>query len=167
MLTLLLMPFFTYAEPSKTVQKLGPVEVGKAFPVFGGLTSTSEYFSFQKNIGKSHLTVVSYFTIWSAPCRKILPAIEGFIRSNKNVQGIYIVLDTEPDKVNPFAKELELKTPILVDKFEFIAQKHGIVSKDGRPPLPKTFLVDTHGKVIDIVVIEGDDFVSLLESHLK
>ena len=167
MMTLLFSLLCAFAEPSKTVQQLGPVHVGKKFPIFGGYTSKNEYVSFKKSIGKTDLTVVSYFATWCEPCKKNLPIIEQFIKKNGKVQGFYIALEKESGKVNNFAKNLKLETPILMDKFESFAKKHGVILDDGKVSLPKTFLIDKSGNVLDIVVLEGDDFDELLEKRLK
>lgn len=167
MMTLIFSLFCAFAEPSQTVSQLGPVEVGKDFPIFGGYTSNNDYVSFKNSLGKSDLTVVSYFATWCAPCKKNLPTLEAFIQKNSNVQGFYIALEKESSKVNTFAKELNLNTPIVMDKFESFAKKHGIILEDGTASLPKTFVIDKAGKVLDIFVLEGDDFHELLSKRLK
>ena len=93
--------------------------------------------------------------------------MERFIQKNDNVKGIYIALEKESGKVKKFAKDLELSTPILMDKFETFAKKHGVILEDGTASLPKTFLVDKEGKVIEIFVSEGDDFSKLLDKNIK
>ena len=167
MMTLIFSLFCAFAEPSQTVSALGPVEVGKKFPIFGGYTSKNEYVSFKKSLGQSDLTVVSYFATWCAPCKKNLPTIEKFIQKNSNVQGFYIAIEKESSQVNQFAKSLNLNTPIVMDKFESFAKKHGVILADGKMSLPKTFVIDKQGKVLDIIVVEGEDFEELLEKRLK
>lgn len=166
MMILLFSLFCAFAEPSKTVQQLGPVHVGKKFPIFGGYTSTDKYVSFKKSLGTHDLTVVSYFATWCAPCKKNLPILERFIQKNDGVQGFYIALEKESSKVHKFAKKLKLKTPIVMDKFESFAKKHGIIMEDGKASLPKTFLIDKEGNVLDIIVLEGDDLDELLKKRL-
>ena len=92
--------------------------------------------------------------------------IEKFIQKHDKVNGIYIALEKESTKVNTFAKKLGLSTPILLDKFEVFAKKHGVIKEDGVVSLPKTFLIDQKGNVVDIVVLEGDDFETLLKNRL-
>ena len=111
--------------------------------------------------------VVSYFATWCKPCKKNLPIMETFIKKNDNVSGIYIALEKEPAKVQKFAEKLDLDTPILMDKFETFAKKHGVIVEGGTASLPKTFLVDKAGNVTDIIVLEGDDFKTLLNKKLK
>ena len=53
-----------------------------------------------------------------------------------------------------------------MDKFESFAKKHGILMEDGKASLPKTFLIDKKGNVLDIIVLEGDDFEELLKKRL-
>ena len=92
--------------------------------------------------------------------------MEDFIRTNDNVSGIYIALEKESSMVNTFAKKLDLKTPILMDKFETFAKKHGVILEDGQASLPKTFLVDEEGYVIAIITLEGGDFDETLRDYL-
>ena len=167
MITLLSLLLFVFAEPSQKVQKLGPVEVGKSFPSFGGYTSTNTYVSFKKSIGLSDWVVVSYFATWCEPCIKSLPVLDTFIQKNQNVRGFYIALETKSSKVQQFANRHQVKTPIVLDKFKILAKRHGVIRQDGTVSLPKTFLIDSHGVVVDIIVSEGDDFLELLEKRVN
>jgi len=161
------MLFLAAAEPTQTVEKLGPVEVGATFPIFGGYTAAGNYYSFRRNIGKQDLMVVSYFATWCKPCKKHLPVMEAFINAHPNVNGVYIALEKKATPVQRFAEQLKLKTPIVMDKFETIAKRHGVIIEGQNPSIPKTFLINKEGHVQSIIVLEGEDFETILRNALK
>ena len=92
--------------------------------------------------------------------------MEKFIQQHDNVKGTYIALEKESKKVKKFAKDLGLKTPIVMDKFESIAKRHGIIQEGKAPSIPKTFLIDKEGNVLQIIVLEGEDFGEVLSKSL-
>lgn len=158
--------FSVFAEPSKTVPKLGDVEVGKSFPTFGGNQSSGEYFSWPKTIGRQDLMIISYFATDCGPCKKNLPTLEAFIQNNSNVNGAYIAIEKDSVKTNHFAESLKLKTPIIMDKFSVYAKKHGVIVEGEQPSIPKTFLIDKKGIVKAIIVHEGEDLADFLKGFL-
>ena len=99
------------------------------------------------------------------PCKKDLLIIEEFITENDNIKGIYIALEKDSQKVNQFAKELDLKSIIVLDKFKSIAKRHGVMNND-QASLPKTFLIDAEGYVLAIFSMGGEDFTDILKKYL-
>ena len=153
---------------SVTVSELGPVKVGQEFPTFGGHTISNDYVSLRSLVGQEKVIVVSYFATWCGPCRVGLPKIEKFAQTNSNVEAIYIALGEKSSApVQKLATELNLKSPIIMDKFESIGVRHGIVVEGQETKLPRTFVIKPDGTVASIVTVEGEDFSTFLDEQLK
>ena len=166
--------FMSQVEANETVAKsvtastLGPVKVGETFPTFGGHTVGNDYVSLRSLIGQEKTIVVSYFATWCGPCRVGLPQIEKFAQDNSNVEAIYIALGEKSSApVQKFASELNLKSPIIMDKFESIGMRHGVVVEGQETKLPRTFILNPDGTVKTIVTVEGEDFFTVLENQIK
>jgi len=154
------------AGPSITAEYLGPVRVHKEFPSFGGYDLDGNYLSYKDVLGEHKIIIVSYFATWCAPCKRTLPIIEKAVQSNEHVTGVYIAVEDDPDAVRQFAKELNLQTPIILDKFQKIANRHG-VAEGKQVTLPRTFILDEKGIVRVIFIEEGDDFSKRLSKIIR
>ncbi len=153
---------------SKTVDELGPVVVGQIFPTFGGHTLDGGYLSLKSLENHGKYVVVSYFATWCAPCREGLPKIEQFATKNDNVVAVYIALgERSPAPLQKFAKDLDLDSQIVIDKFETIGARHGVTGQGQDTRLPRTFVLAPDGTVKSIFVVEGNDFAEALETSIK
>lgn len=156
-----------YAEPSVTVDTLGPVQVSKEFPTFGSYTLDGGYISFKSLLEQDKTIVISYFATWCHPCREGLPVIEKVVQGDPNVQAIYIAVGEKAmAPVEQMVKELNLQSPIVVDKFETIGQRHGVVTEGVQTELPRTFVIAPNGTVQTIFVKEGDDLETKLRQEV-
>lgn len=129
----------------------GPM-TGKEAPDFelpsiaGGTVKLSDY--------KGKLVFVNIWATWCAPCRDEMPSMERLYQKLKgpNFEMIAISVDEEGKAtVNPFAKELGLTFPILLDpetndsnnyKPEGVAKRYMITG------VPETYLIRGDGLVI-------------------
>ena len=168
---LLMEPSYASDDPNVktvTVSELGPVKVGAEFPTFGGHTLSNDYVSLRSLIGQDKTIIVSYFATWCQPCRVGLPKIEKFVQENDNVVAIYIALGEKSSApVSKLVSELNLKSPILMDKFESIGVRHGVVVEGMETVLPRTFVIKSDGTVKTIFTVEGEDFSTQLLEQLK
>ena len=142
------------------VTQLGLLKVGEVLPSFNGQTSTGGRLSSRSVIGAGGVVVVSYAATWCQPCREGLPIIERVVHSDDTVQAVYVMLDTEIVKVRNWALDIGVQSPILVDKFNAIAKRHGVVGDDNGQPreIPITIVIDGQGVVSHIFTTEGSDF---------
>ena len=153
---------------STTVLELGPVRVGEMFPTFGAYTLTNQYLSLTSLMENEKTIVVSYFATWCGPCRVALPKIEQFVTNNDNVEAVYIALGEKSSApVKKMADELNLNSPIVIDKFESIGIRHGVVVEGKETTLPRTFILKPDGTVQTIVTVEGSDFVEFLTKQIQ
>ena len=142
------------------VTQLGSLKVGEVLPSFNGQMSTGGRLSSRSVIGAGGVVVVSYAATWCQPCREGLPIIERVVHSDDTVQAVYVMLDTEIVKVRNWALDIGVQSPILVDKFNAIAKRHGVVGDDNGQPreIPITIVIDGQGVVSHIFTTEGSDF---------
>ena len=143
-----------------SVNEFGTLKVGSELPSFNGLTILSERLSSRKLIGSGGVVVVSYAATWCQPCRHGIPIIERAVHADETVKAVYITLDSEPFKVQRWASDLAIQSPVIVDKFNAIAKRHGVVTDKGEQPteIPLTIIVDEKGVVAHILTTEGTDF---------
>ena len=148
--------------PTETiaVAEIGTLKVGDEIPSFNGLTSASGRLSSRTLIGSGSVVVVSYAATWCQPCRNGIPVIERVVHADENVQAVYIALDKESFKVQRWASDLGIQSPVIVDKFNAIAKRHGVVAEQGGQPteIPLTIIVNEKGVVTQILTTEGTDF---------
>ena len=142
------------------VTEFGTLKVGDELPSFNGLTSVSERLSSRTLIGNGRVVVVSYAATWCHPCRNGIPIIERVVHADETVQAVYIALDKESFKVQRWASDLAIQSPVIVDKFNAIAKRHGVVAEQGDQPteIPLTIIVNEKGLVTQILTTEGTDF---------
>jgi peroxiredoxin len=142
------------------VTEFGTLKVGTELPSFNGLTSVSGRLSSRTLIGTGNVVVVSYAATWCQPCRNGIPIIERVVHADDTVQAVYIALDKESFKVQRWAADLAIQSPVIVDKFNAIAKRHGVVAEQGDQPteIPLTIIVNEKGLVTQILTTEGTDF---------
>ena len=148
-------------EPSTViVPELGSLQVGAPLPSFNGQTSLGGRLSSRSIIGQGHVTVVSYAATWCQPCRYGLPIIERVVHGDSGVQAVYVALDTEIMRVRKWAGDMDIQSPIIVDRFNAIAKRHGVIDEDAQQPreIPITIVVDGQGTISQIFTTEGNDF---------
>lgn len=152
---------------TQTVQVFGTVKVGEPLPSFNGQGVKVPRVSSRDVLGKGHTVVISYCATWCLPCREGLSMIEAEVQADAAVDALYIALDKEPIKVQRWAKELGLTSPIIVDRFQTVAKRHGVVVEDRETVLPITFIVSKTGVVNTIFTVEGDDFKTRLHTAVQ
>lgn len=159
----------TVAAPSRTVDKLGPLTVGKPCPSFGGFTLNSDTLSLAKLLNPpkgspASAVVVSFFATWCKPCKAQLPVIERVVASlaGKGVRGVLVDFGEEPDEVAVFVEQQKLRLPVIPDRFTKIAVRLGVDQT-----LPRTFVVGRDGTVRAIFEHEGDDFEKALRAAVE
>ena len=145
---------------TKTETEMGTLKVGTVLPSFSGQTSQGARLSSRDLIGKKSVVVVSYAATWCQPCRHGIPIIERVVHTDETVQAVYITLDKESYKVQRWAENLSIQSPVIVDKFFKVAQRHGVVGEKQSQPneIPLTIIVNENGIVTQILTIEGLDF---------
>ena len=152
---------------TQTVQEFGDVKVGQPLPSFNGQGRRGLRVSSRDVFGNGHTVVISYCATWCQPCLEGLYIIETEVQANPTVDALYIALDKEPIKVQRWAKELGLNSTIIVDRFQTVAKRHGVVVEDRETVIPITFVVSGVGVVGTIFTVEGEDFANRLHTAIR
>lgn len=124
-----------------------PVDVGSPAPDFSFPLLDGGQVSLSENKGK--VVLVNIWATWCNPCREEMPSME---RLYQNMKGqpfeiLAVSIDTRgATDVGPFAKQLRLTFPILLDTDKKIA---GLYHTTGQP---ESFIVDKNGVVVDRII---------------
>ena len=174
-MTLLYIVFLNFAQAENNdieiataiVTELGSLKVGEHLPSFNGQTSGGGRLSSRSVIGQGNVSVVSYAATWCQPCRYGIPIIERLVQADGSVQAIYITLDTEIVKVQKWAEDIGIRSSIIVDRFNAIAKRHGVIIEDQPREIPITIVVDGRGIISHIFTTEGSDFEMKLREAIE
>jgi thiol-disulfide isomerase/thioredoxin len=117
----------TFARPGSTAPQI-------ALPVVGGGTS-----DLQGQRGK--VVLLNFWATWCGPCRAEMPALQQLADDLNGVPfTLYSVnLQEDAPTIGPFARELGLHLPVLLDEDGDVTRAFGVRA------LPATFLVDRQG----------------------
>jgi peroxiredoxin len=168
-LAVCLLASASMATPSRTVDKLGPLSVGKPCPSFGGFTLNNDMLSLAKLLtppkgSPASAVVISFFATWCKPCQEQLPVIERVVASlaGKGVRGVLVDFGEDVERAALFAQQHRLTLPIIADRFMKIAMRLGVDRS-----LPRTLVIGRDGNVRTIFEHEGDDFEKALRAAIE
>jgi peroxiredoxin len=91
---------------------------------------------------------LNFWGSWCEPCKKEMPAIEKVGKEFKS-KGVKILAVNvgEPDLiVKKFAEQYRLTFPIMIDNNKEVLRAYGV------DPLPTTFLIDSKGRVKEVII---------------
>ena len=151
MATAAILSFAFAPEPARAAP-----EIGKAAPELVVTELDGQTFDLAKLRGK--VVLVNYWATWCAPCRKDMPKLDALYRryhdQNLEMIGISIDRDSDLGKVRKVAPKLAYPVALL----------KGITDDGFGPPagVPITWIVDTDGKVSDMMIDVRDELLNSL-----
>ena len=100
--------------------------------------------------GKPLLMV--FFASWCPGCKEELPLFEKFSSGKKDQLTIIgLAIDGEKEKkIQNFVKKCKVTLPVLLDEKEKVARAYGVKM------VPTTFLIDTEGFIVGMVMGQRD-----------
>jgi len=114
-------------------------------------------FALQDLDGKTHrlsdyrgsVVFLNLWTTWCPPCREEMPSMDALHRELVD-EGLVVLAVSEDENgarvVAPFAKQLGLSFPILLDDGASLSPRYGVTG------YPETFIIDREGKVLEHVI---------------
>jgi peroxiredoxin len=101
----------------------------------GGKVSLSDY--------RGQIVLLNFWATWCAPCRAEIPAIEAVLEARQGQEFVVLGVNYQEsrERVGPFAEELGMSYPILLDETGKVMQTYRA------PGLPMSVLLDEQGVI--------------------
>ena len=167
---LILLSLLLAAAPRTVkVQESGAAHVGGAAPSFGGWDLTGRKVLTLDGLRRTpNLAplLITFGASWCKPCAEGLPRLKALADKHQDLRLVLIDVEVDASKAQEFAQRMGIDGPALLDKFEQIAKTYGVAGEE-KTQLPRTFLLDTMGKVRAIYRQEGADLEKVIEADLE
>jgi thiol-disulfide isomerase/thioredoxin len=169
----LALTVFAQDSPDTTLMQ---IRVGQNAPSFALPKLDLKYISLRDYCGEDlrkpwinkvkHVVILSFFATWCKPCIAEIPHLEKLKRDFEGLPIKFFLIDVgeEKEKVVKFAQKRDVKLTILLDRYNKIAEKYGVLS------LPRLFVLDKNGIIrkmqsgfSDPKQFEKDMFTLILE----
>ena len=167
----LLLATGTSAEVTVKLPESGLARIGSMAPSFGlwDLKGEGPYIleKMRKEPTPAPL-LITFGASWCKPCRTGLPRLKALADKHPEMRLVLIDVDNldAVAEAQKWVGELDLKGPVLFDKFKTAATRYGAWAET-KSSLPRTFLVDEKGRVRAIYSVEGADLEQVIEADLR
>ena len=157
------------------LQESGGARIGAIAPSFGGWDLAGKKVltldALRRTPAMAPL-LITFGASWCSACAAGLPRLRSLVTKHPELR--LVLIDVEPDgqKAQEWAGKMGIDGAAILDKFENIAKTYGVAgsaddSGKETTALPRTFLVDTAGRVRAIYREEGKDLEAVIETDLE
>jgi peroxiredoxin len=98
---------------------------------------------------RGRFVFLNLWTTWCPPCREEMPSMQALYREMRD-RGLVMLAVSQDENgarvVVPFAEQLGLSFPILIDPEATLSPRYGVTG------YPETFIIDGEGKVLEHVI---------------
>src|SRR5690348_17161775 len=167
----LIAAFLLAAVPTETkkLTESGNARVGSAAPSFGGWDLAGRKVLTLDGVRRTPTMaslLISFGASFCKPCNEGLPRMVALTKKHPELRLVLIDVESDSAAAQAFAQRVGVDGPAILDKFQQVAKTYGVAHEESIE-LPRTFLVDTYGKVRAIYKEEGPDLESVIEADLE
>ncbi|MGQ9806582.1 MAG: TlpA family protein disulfide reductase [Chlorobiales bacterium] len=138
------------------VPLLQPKPTAEAFsqaPLFTIQTIDGKTLSLSDLRGKG--VIVNFWATWCPPCRAEIPEMIKLQNKYGNqFTFIGIAINDQEEKVNAFVSQKGINYPVAMDNG--LSSLYGKLIQGGLESVPTSFVIDKHGKILDVMVGMAD-----------
>ncbi|NLW56527.1 MAG: TlpA family protein disulfide reductase [Firmicutes bacterium] len=127
-------------------EKIGPV-IGYTAPDFTLNNIALEKVVLSQVMSEHRVTLVNFWGIWCPYCIKEIPDLVRFYGEYHphGVEILAVNVGDNPRNIPPFVEKNKISFPVLLDLEKRVASLYQVSG------YPRTFLIDQHGKIRDII----------------
>lgn len=151
------------------VPLLQPKPTAEAFsqaPLFSIQTIDGKTLSLSDLKGKG--VIVNFWATWCPPCRAEIPEmIELQNEYGSRFTFVGVAINDQEEKVNAFVSQKGINYPVSMDNG--LSSLYGKLIQGGLESIPTSFVIDKHGKILDIIVGMADkaQFERAIQSAIR
>jgi peroxiredoxin len=140
------------------------VKVGDTAPDFSIHADNGRTYTARDFGGK--LLILNFWASWCPPCVHETPSLDALEQKlgSKGLVVLGVSQDTDPQQYQAFLDRYHISFPTARQPDESLKSRYGTIQ------IPESYLIDSHGKVIEKVVSEvdwtSDAMVQYVSSHL-
>jgi peroxiredoxin len=160
----------TTSAQTETTAQSGEARVGDMAPWFGGWTLENRPINRDILISEANgqSTILLFFATWCEPCERSLQLVKHELHrlTSAGVRPVLISSGQGAEDITNWLGQRNLdRFPVITDQYGSISTAFGIsnlpgnTSNNTNSSLPLAVLIGPNGRVLDIFVSEGPDFV--------
>ncbi len=137
------------------------VKAGDRAPDFS-ITAVNGKTITPKNFG-GKLLVLNFWATWCQPCVQEVPSLDMLQRElgSKGLVVLGVSVDTDQKAYHDFLNRFHVSYLTAIDPKQSINTKYGTVQ------FPESYLIDTHGRVVEKIVGEADWSSEQMVEHVQ
>jgi len=130
---------FAVAQPPAGAEIGKAIQIGDIPPDFAIVLPDGRHTSLRALYGQP--VVINFWATWCGPCRREMPELMRAAKDDPNLVMLAVNVQEPVERVEPFAAEFEMNTPIVMDPQGLLQDIYGVRG------LPTTFFIAQDGRV--------------------